>query len=203
MSTTTFQFESFEAFSPFSSVGPYRAADYMALPEGERVELIQGRFVVSPAPLPLHQLVILLLGEVFLDVARRSGGVALISPIDVKFSDDTILQPDVVYVSKIRRQIIKKRVEGAPDLVIEVLSKGTDRRDRVEKLNLYARYGVPEYWIVDPQAQLIEFLINENGRFVVQSPANDRYQLPRFPEVEIQLANFWREVSERWPRESE
>jgi hypothetical protein len=53
----------------------------------------------------------------------------------------------------------------------------------------------------DPDSQLIEFLSNENGRFVVQSAANDRYQSTRFPEVEIQLANFWREVAERWPPE--
>jgi len=64
---------------------------------------------------------------------------------------------------------------------------------------LYARHGVAEYWIVDPQAQVIEFLINEGGRFVVHSPANDRYQSPRLPEVDIQLADFWREVGERLP----
>jgi Uma2 family endonuclease len=69
----------------------------------------------------------------------------------------------------------------------------------VEKLDLYARHGVAEYWIVDPQAQVIEFLINEGGRFVVHSPANDRYQSPRLPEVDIQLADFWREVGERLP----
>ncbi len=67
-------------------------------------------------------------------------------------------------------------------------------RDRVEKLDLYAKYGVAEYWIVDPQSQHIEFLINESGRFVVESPANDRYQSRRLPEVEIQIAEFWREV---------
>ena len=68
------------------------------------------------------------------------------------------------------------------------------RRDRVEKLDLYARYAVGEYWIVDPDSQHIEFLINEAGRFVVQSPANDRYQSPSLPEVVIELADFWREV---------
>jgi Uma2 family endonuclease len=82
--------------------------------------------------------------------------------------------------------------------VIEIVS-GTTRRDRVEKLDLYAGFGVSEYWIVDPSAQLIEFLINENGQYVFQSPANDRYQSVRFPEVEIHLADFWREVDERLP----
>jgi Uma2 family endonuclease len=110
--------------------------------------------------------------------------------------------PAARHIVRLREEakIVKDRIEGPPDLVIEIIS-GTARRDRVEKLDLYARYGVAEYWIVDPQTQLIEFLINENGRFVVQSPANDRYQSPHLPEVEIQLASFWREVDERLPQE--
>lgn len=193
MSTTTFHFESFDAFSPFSDVGPYRAADYWQLPEGEPVELIRGRFVVSPSPNILHQTTILVLSEILVAAARKTGGKAVLSPMDVIFSDDTILQPDLLYVSKPRRKIIKQRVEGPPDLVIEVIS-GSARRDRVEKLDLYAAYDVGEYWIVDPQTQLIEFLVNDGGRFVVASPANDRYQSPRLPEVEIDIAEFWREV---------
>ncbi len=198
MSTATFHFESFDQFSPFSDVGPYRAADYWQLPEGAPIELIRGRFVMSPSPVPLHQIVLLLLAEHFLNIARKSGGIALFAPMDVVLSDDTILQPDLLYVAPHRRTIIKQRVEGPPDLVIEIIS-GTSRRDRVEKLDLYARYEVGEYWIVDPEAQLFDFLVNEGGRFVVNSPVADRYQSPLLPEVEIQLADFWREVDERLP----
>ncbi len=86
-------------------------------------------------------------------------------------------------------------MEGAPDLVIEIIS-GTSRRDRIEKLDLYATHGVSEYWIVDPAAQVIEFLLNENGHFVVQTAVNDRYQSPRLPEAAIQVADFWRQVDE-------
>jgi Uma2 family endonuclease len=193
MSTTTFHFQAFEAFSPFSDLGPYRAADYWQLPEGEPVELIKGRLVVSPSPNFLHQIIVgTLLGRLQ-SCARKNGGVTIVSPMDVTLSDDTILQPDLLYISKERRSIIKQRVEGPPDLVIEIIS-GTARRDRIEKLDLYAQYQVPEYWIVDPAAQHIDFLVNENGRFVVQSATNDRYQSPRLPEVSIQIAEFWREV---------
>ena len=122
MSTTAYQFETFEAFSPFSDVGPYRAADYWRLPEGEPVELIKGRFVVSPSPNVLHQTIVLLLAESLLKASRKTGGKALFAPMDVILSDDTILQPDLLYVSKLRRHIIKQRVEGAPDLVIEIIS---------------------------------------------------------------------------------
>jgi Uma2 family endonuclease len=193
MSATTLQFESFEAFSPFSDVGPYRAADYWQLPEGEPVELIKGRLVVSPSPSVLHQTIVLLLSRILDSAAQKTGSKALFAPMDVTLSDDTILQPDLLYIAKSRRHIIKQRVEGPPDLVIEIIS-GTSRRDRVEKLDLYAKYEVGEYWIVDPQAQHIEFLINEAGRFVVESPSNDRYESRRLPEVEIQIAEFWREV---------
>ncbi len=198
MSTTTFHYETFDAFSPYISAGPYRAADYWQLPEGELVELIRGRLVVSPSPNMLHQTISLMLSGIFAKISLFSGGVAAAVPMDVVLSDNTILQPDLLYVAKQRRGIVKDRVEGSPDLIIEIVS-GSARRDRVEKLDLYARYGVAEYWIIDPQTQVIEFLINENGRFVVQSPANDRYQSPRLPEVEIELAAFWREVDERLP----
>jgi Uma2 family endonuclease len=193
MSTMAFHFEPFTAFSPFSDVGPYRAADYWQLPEGAPVELLKGRFVVSPSPNVLHQTIVGLLFERLSAAARKTGGMAIVSPMDVILSDDSILQPDVLYVSKARRGIVKERIEGAPDLVIEIIS-GSARRDRIEKLDLYARYGVSEYWIVDPEAQTIDFLINEGGRFVVQSPTHDRYQSPRLPEVDIQVADFWRQV---------
>jgi Uma2 family endonuclease len=198
MSATSFTYESFDAFSPFVDLGPYRASDYWQLPEGEPIELIRGRFVVSPSPIPRHQIVLSLLSDRFLDFARTAGGVMMFAPMDVVLSDDTILQPDLLYLSKQRLHILKNRVEGPPDLVVEVIS-GTARRDRVEKLDLYAQYGVPEYWVVDPEAELIDFLVNEGGRFVIQSPTNDRYQSPRLTEVEIQLADFWREVEERLP----
>jgi Uma2 family endonuclease len=77
---------------------------------------------------------------------------------------------------------------------VEILDTDTILRDRVEKLDLYARYGIAEYWIVDPQTQLIEFLVNEGGRFVVHSPANDRYQSARLTEIEIVLSAFWKDV---------
>jgi Uma2 family endonuclease len=193
MSTASFHFETFTAFSPFSDVGPYRAADYWKLPEGAPVELIKGRLLVSPSPNVLHQMVIGLLFEKLLTASRRSGGKAILSPMDVILSDDTILQPDLLYVSKEHRNIIKQRIEGPPDLVVEIIS-GSARRDRVVKHDLYARHGVGEYWIVEPESQLIEFLLNENGRFITRPPVNDCYQSPKLPEIEINVAEFWREV---------
>lgn len=193
MSTTTFQFETFTAFSPFSDLGPYRAADYWELPEGEPVELMKGRFIVSPSPNILHQVIVSSLLEMLRAASRKTGAIALCAPMDVILSDDTILQPDLLYVSKARRGIVQQRIDGAPDLVVEIIS-GSARRDRIEKLDLYARYGVGEYWIVESEAQVIQFLINENGQFIVQTSTNDRYQSSRLPEVEIDVAALWRDV---------
>jgi Uma2 family endonuclease len=197
MSTDVFHFEQFESFSPMTVVGPYRAADYWKLPEGERVELIRGRFIMSPSPTSLHQIVILRLARVLERAEEKAGGLVLISPIDVKFSDDSVLQPDLLYVAKRNRGIVTNYVEGSPDLIIEVLSPGTNRRDKTEKLDLYAQHEVPEYWIVDPTAQVIEFLLLDEARYVMMQTRDNRYQSPRLPEIEIDLATFWAEVGRR------
>jgi len=200
MSTVDYQFVTFDGFSPVSTLGPYRAADYWKIPEGEPVELIRGELVMSPAPKSSHQIVVVLLTELFSGICRKSGGVALCAPSDVILSDDTILQPDVFYIAKERRGIVGDRINGAPDLVIEVLSTGAERRDRVAKLDAYACYGVPEFWIIDYKARMIDFLLLDSGRYVMMKAAENRYQSPRLPEVQIDLATFWREVAERLPQ---
>ena len=199
MSTTTTGFGAPASFTPLTTVGPFRAADYWRLPEGEPVELLQGELVMSPAPRVRHQIVV---GQLFTNLQSlgdKSGGLTILSPTDVVLSDDTILQPDLLYVAAGRRHIVGDRVQGPPDLVIEILSEGAERRDTVTKLDLYAKYGVAEYWIVDPRAQTIEFLLLDAGRYVVHTGLDNRYRSPRLPEIEFDLAAFWREVNVRMP----
>lgn len=159
------------------------------------MELLLGRLIVSPAPTFLHQTISLVLSELVLRTARQSGGCAAASPIDVVLADHSIVQPDLIYVSKDRRGIIKDQVNGPPDLVIEILSRSDIRRDRVDKLNLYAEFGVAEYWIVDPSERQFDFLINRNGRFEVQPQHDDCYQSPCLQELSINLVDFWTEVA--------
>ena len=83
-----------------------------------------------------------------------------------------------------------------PDLVVEVVSPGTSRRDRGEKLALYAESGIKEYWIVDPGERQVEFLVNEAGRFVVALPAGAEYRSRALPEIRLDLVALWREVDE-------
>ncbi|TWT85514.1 hypothetical protein Pla123a_03210 [Posidoniimonas polymericola] len=183
------------SFSLPQTLGPYRAADYLKLPEGEPVELIRGEYIVSPAPNYTHQAISLCMSALLLEWTKQGGGRGAAAPFDVKLSDSTIVQPDLAYVSLARKDVIKERAEGAPDLVVEIVSPSNAARDRVHKLALYAEHGVPEYWIVDPAERVIEFLLLDGDRYKVEPLTSDSYQSPRLAEVSIDLREFWADVA--------
>jgi len=185
--------------APRSALGPYRMRDYERLPDEPRCELIFGRYVVSPAPLVRHQIVVALVWQHLERFARESQGLAVLAPVDVVIADHSAVQPDVLYVARERRNIVTDRVEGPPDLVVEVLSPGSAWRDRGEKLKLYAEGRVREYWIVDPAEKQIEFLINDDGRFVVVLAADNAYRSPAIEGLSLDLAAFWADVDARQP----
>ena len=188
-------FHSEPPLSPLGDLGPYRLVDYAALPDEPRCELIRGRFYVTPSPFPAHQSISLILGRDLYAIARREGGRVFTAPLDVTLAEHSVVQPDILYVTKDRLGIVGPRgIEGAPDLVVEVLSLGTARRDRREKLALYAESGVREVWLVDPAGRQIEILANDDGRFVVVLPTSPRYRSTQLPQVEIDFASFWNEV---------
>jgi Uma2 family endonuclease len=186
-----------EPVAPFAEPGPYRAADYMALPDEPRCELIHGRHYESPSPTPFHQTIVLLLADIFLDAARRAGGAAFVAPLDVHLSDETVVQPDVTYIASPNREVIQDWIRGSPDIVVEVASPSTSRRDRIHKLPKYAAAGVKEFWIVDASAQTIEFLRLEGDDFKHVSLKENVYRSAQFPEIEIDLTAFWKEVAAR------
>ncbi len=149
--------------------------DYCALPEdGKRYQLIEGDVDVTPAPTTTHQRVSQNLESVLRDHVRRNRlGVLFHAPIDVLLALDTVVQPDIVFVSRERRSLVTERgVEGPPDLVVEVLSPRTRRLDRTTKMRLYARCGVREYWLVDPEAQSLEILRLSGGTYVLAQAAS-------------------------------
>ena len=137
--------------------------DLEAIPEerpGDRHELIDGELVVTPSCTPHHQLV---LGNVIfsLDTLVRSAnlGTVLPGPAGVRFAPDNVLIPDMIYVVRGRRHVIgPKVVDAPPDLIVEVLSDETRKRDLKVKRDLYARFGVQEYWIVDPDVRTVTVL---------------------------------------------
>ena len=139
-------------------------ADYLETSDDERYELLHGELVMAPAPLTDHQLVVMELGsQLHTFVKDRNLGAVLSAPTDVVLSDTDVVQPDILFVSNERRHIrTRENIQGAPDLVVEILSPTTAERDRSVKSDLYAQHGVHEYWIVDPYARTITvFLLNE------------------------------------------
>ena len=135
--------------------------DYCNAPEDKRYELHDGDLVVVPAPKEQHQDAV---GTLYyflrVFVLGNSLGRVYIAPFDILFSNTDVVQPDVIFVSNERLGIITPdNIQGAPDLVIEVLSPSTAHRDRTFKRSLYARHGVREFWMVDTDAHTIEVLL--------------------------------------------
>ena len=146
-------------------------ADLERAPEdGRRYELYDGEVFVVPAPVSRHQLAQHRIAEMLVNYARERGGFAVPSPIDIVFSDYDVLQPDVVYFSPDRAHLVDldRAIRHPPDLCVEVLSPSTETTDRGKKMQMFARYGVGEYWIVEPHGGTIETYELEEGRYVLR-----------------------------------
>jgi len=146
----------------------YTYQDYLDLPEdGKRYEVINGEFIMVAAPSTFHQSVLInLVNDLKNFLNREKVGKVFCAPIDVKLSDRNVVQPDIIFVSQNNSNIItENNVEGTPDLIIEILSPGTAYHDLIEKKEIYERFDVKEYWIVDPKKQRIEIYQNINQRF--------------------------------------
>ena len=145
--------------------------DYKSLPESEteRYELLEGELVMVPSPTYRHQLISGKLEFLLRKFIQENDlGIVLDAPFDVVFEEAgerRVTQPDILYISKEQAHLISEdEVRGAPDLVVEIISPGTEERDRGYKRTLYARHRVKEYWIVDPEAQTVEvFTLGEKG----------------------------------------
>jgi Uma2 family endonuclease len=146
----------------------YTYEDYRQLPEGAPYELIRGRLAMSPAPTPRHQLV---QANLFFELSRvvrdQEEGHVLSAPLDVRLSDTTVLQPDLVFIGPDRtNRIGDQAIEGAPDLVVEILSPASAHRDLTAKKRLYETHGVREYWVVDPDSETVEVFENADDGFL-------------------------------------
>ena len=170
--------------------------DYLHLPNDlNRYEILEGELSVTPAPSTRHQSVSANLFKLLTrHVDDRHLGKLFYAPIDLILDPTSVLQPDLLFVSSARERIItEKAIEGAPDLVIEILSPSTSRTDRVTKAQIYARYGVPAYWIVDPEQQVVEiYLLEVDGyRLAVTLQGRTPMFAPPFQELEIAAADVF------------
>jgi len=174
--------------------------DYQTLPESmaNRYELLDGDIAMVPSPTTSHQAVSRNLAFLLLAYTRsRHWGVVLNAPLDVVLGEGQereVVQPDLLFVALARRHIItRKEVVGAPDLVVEVLSPGTEGRDRGYKRALYGRYGVREYWVLDPDTAAVEVYRQQPEGFVLTRRLGraDTLHSDLFPGLEILLAEVF------------
>jgi Uma2 family endonuclease len=149
--------------------GKWTYEDYRRLPDdGWIYEVIEGELYMSPPPIPIHQENSGNLYVAFHNYAKKhDAGKVYDAPIEVILADwANAVQPDIVFITKERLHIVKRsRIEGAPDIVVEVLSPGNWLTDRREKFEIYAKAGVREYWIVNPSVRTIELFVLREGRY--------------------------------------
>jgi len=169
--------------------------DYCLLPnDGKRYEIIDGELFVSPSPAEAHQRFVTNVVYYLVDYVKRRGlGEVYVAPFDVVFSQFDVVEPDVLFVAKLRAGIVTRaNVQGAPDLVVEVVSESTGKIDRTTKLKLYTRFGVREYWIIDPEACSAEiYRLQSEGLELVQNlSSHNALTSPLFEGFSLPLAKL-------------
>lgn len=170
--------------------------DYLRLPDdGKRYEILEGVLHVVPSPTTRHQRISRELGFMIYGYVTQNGlGEVFYAPLDIVFSRTSIAQPDLIYVSQDRQSVItEKHIAGSPDLVVEILSPSNSASDRVTKAQIYARYGVPYYWVVDPEKKAVEEFRLERGIYMlVRSWEDEEVFAPEiFPGLQVELRKLW------------
>jgi Uma2 family endonuclease len=184
--------------SPQARQVKFTYEDYLLFPDdGKRHELLDGERFVTPAPSTQHQRLFGNLLYSLKDHLRQTGaGDVFGAPTDVVLSGFDVVQPDLLFVSAARTSIItEKNIQGAPDLVIEILSEATRKTDEVIKRKLYERHGVSEYWIVDPDLATVK-VYRMTGRGYARAAelfqeANDKLETPLLPGFSLALSQIF------------
>jgi len=173
-------------------------SDLQALPQdmnNTRYELFEGACVMTPSPSYRHQNAVAnLFYHISKYIREHRLGKLLTAPCDVYFDETTVFEPDLLFISTERMGIIgERRINGAPDLVIEVISPTTEDRDRGYKQKRYATEGVREYWLVDPEAGAVEVLCGGPGEFEVLGRAMEQQKIRSvlLEGLEIRVDELW------------
>jgi Uma2 family endonuclease len=151
----------------------YTYEDYRNLPEGAPYQLIGGELILTPVPSIYHQIISGRLGfQVRAFVTQQNLGLVLCAPVDVCLGETETYQPDILFISKERMEIVEPaRINEAPDLVVEILSPASVYYDLRKKFKIYERYGVKEYWIVDPEDKSVQVFMLKDGKFILDQEA--------------------------------
>lgn len=154
--------------APIAEKKRYTYEDYLKTPDDVRYELIEGDLIMVPSPITRHQRISMKIAfAIEKYVVENNLGEVFYAPYDVHLDDENVVQPDILFISKDNSNIIgEKNVQGAPDLVIEILSEAAAYRDTIQKKRLYARFGVKEYWIAAPDDRLVEvYYLKDRGEY--------------------------------------
>lgn len=162
--------------------------------DGQRYELIGGAIVVTASPTRMHQA---LIGRVFrlLDdhASAHDLGWVYVAPLDIHLGPYDVVQPDVVFIRRARKHVlIDNGTTGAPDLVVEILSPSTRSRDLGEKLDLYARAGVKEYWVIDPDDRSLQLYAPQGDKYVLVPQNGPVVRSLCLPRLEIDVTRLFR-----------
>lgn len=163
--------------------------------DGKRYELVHGEVHVTPAPITRHQAVVQNLAvNLGYQVIKNHLGEVYTAPLDVRLGEDTVLQPDLIFISDARAGIIQEEwIAGSPDLVVEVLSPSTAAHDRATKVRVYAEAGVPEVWFIDPKAKTVEILRLQGKKYFIDAAlAGDQILTSSlFPDWQLPLPDLF------------
>jgi Uma2 family endonuclease len=166
--------------------------------DGKRHELIDGEHYVTPTPIRKHQAISgNLFGLIWSYLQKRPIGRVFAAPFDVIFSEFDVVEPDLLYISRQRLEQIETSpwVKGAPDLVVEIASPSTRKRDETIKRRLYERFGVAEYWVIDPELDTLKVYRRTNDRYErVTELAIERHDVlttPRLPDLDLPLMKIF------------
>jgi Uma2 family endonuclease len=176
---------------------PLTYEDLLQMPaDGNRYEVIDGELFVTAAPMKKHQKLSKRLAELLYEQEKAGMGEMYYAPVDVRLFTNGIVQPDLLFIRRDRLDIYRPSglVEGAPDLVVEILSPSTRNTDLVHKAAMYAREGVPEYWIADPDAPALTVYALRDGRYapVPAEPGTARSLV--LPDLVVDLAPLFADL---------
>ncbi|MEW6238353.1 MAG: Uma2 family endonuclease [Candidatus Omnitrophota bacterium] len=181
--------------SPISTPIQFTYEDYLHFSDDKRYEIIEGEVYMVPSPFTNHQQVSRRLERLIEDyVMARDLGEIFDAPLDVVLSDIDVVQPDIFFISNKNSGIITyKNIQGAPDLAIEILSPSSDHKDKVLKKKLYAKYGVKEYWLVDPDAKQIQVFTLKDAALTQWNAyrLDETMQSALWPELNLELKSIF------------
>ncbi|MBS4032205.1 MAG: Uma2 family endonuclease [Clostridiales bacterium] len=174
--------------------GKYTYEDYLEIPEepGWRFEILEGVLVKEPSPTMSHQRISREMVRQLLTYFENFDpkGELFFAPLDVTLTPVNVLQPDILFVSGARKDIMREeRIDGPCDLVVEIMSPSNRRKDRLRKLEIYRKAGIPHYWLADPEENTLEAFMLQHGNYalIAAGGPGDKFTHPAFPGLDLDL----------------